>query len=109
MENEIKYLNRLIDKELLKWVEGDKHKPILLRGARQIGKSSTVRNLAKKFEFYIEINFERNKTVREVFENSDLAPQLLCEKLSSIYEIPIYAHWRNARSSSKLRSKKEFV
>jgi len=42
MKNEVKYFNRLIDKELEKWRESDKHKPILLRGARQIGKSETV-------------------------------------------------------------------
>jgi predicted AAA+ superfamily ATPase len=89
MKNEIIYYNRFIDNELYKWKTEDKHKPVLLRGARQIGKSSAVRNLAKSFEFFIEINFEENKMVREVFENSNLTPQLLCEKLSSIYEIPI--------------------
>lgn len=88
-KNKMKYYKRHIDNELVKWKISSKHKPVLLRGARQIGKSSAVRNLAKSFEFYIEINFEENKTVREVFENSDLTPQLLCEKLSSIYEIPI--------------------
>jgi len=89
MKNEIKYYNRHIDKELSKWKDSEKRKPILLRGARQTGKSSAVRNLAKNFEFYLEINFEVNISVKEVFENSDLMPQLLCEKLSSIFEIPI--------------------
>jgi len=83
------YFNRHIDRELIKWRQSDAHKPILLRGARQTGKSSAVRNLAKSFDYYLEVNFEENKTVREVFETSDLTPQLLCEKLSSIYEIPI--------------------
>ncbi|MCL2168261.1 MAG: AAA family ATPase, partial [Lentimicrobiaceae bacterium] len=85
----MKYFNRHIDKELTKWMDSEKHKPILLRGARQTGKSSAVRNLANKFEFYVEVNFEVNITVREVFEHSDLTPQILCEKLSSIFEIPI--------------------
>jgi predicted AAA+ superfamily ATPase len=89
MKNEMKYFNRLIDKELEEWRLSDKHKPILLRGARQTGKSSTVRNLAKNFDYYIEVNFEKNKTVKELFENSDLMPKLLCEKLVSIFEIPI--------------------
>ena len=89
MKNEVRYLNRLIDKELEKWRADDKHKPILLRGARQTGKSATVRNLAKKFTYYLEINFEEEKSAREVFENSNLTPALLCEKLYSIYDVPI--------------------
>ena len=89
MKNEVKYFNRLVDSVLEKWKYEDNHKPILLRGARQIGKSSSVRNLAKKFDYFLEINFEEEKEAREVFENSNLTPQLLCEKLFSIYEIPI--------------------
>jgi len=89
MKNEVKYYNRKVDKELEEWMADNKHKPILLRGARQVGKSSVVRNLSKKFEYYLEINFEEDKEVRKVFENSNLNPQLLCEKLASMYEIPI--------------------
>jgi predicted AAA+ superfamily ATPase len=88
MKNEMKYFNRLIDSELTKWMESNKHKPILLRGARQTGKSSTVRNLAKKFDYFLEINFEEDKVARNVFEKSNLTPQLLCEKLFSIYNVP---------------------
>ena len=91
MKNEVKYYNRKIDKELEEWLASAKHKPILLRGARQVGKSSTIRNLSKKFEYYVEINFDEDKEVRKVFENSNLTPQLLCEKLASIYGIPIVA------------------
>jgi len=89
MKNEVKYYNRIIDKELEKWRESKKHKPILLRGARQVGKSSAIRKLSKKFEYYIEINFEEDKEVCKIFENSNLTPQLLCEKLASLFGIPI--------------------
>jgi len=91
LKNEVVYYNRQIDSELIKWKESDKHKPMLLRGARQIGKSSAVRNLAKKFDYFLEINFEEDKAAKEVFETSNLTPQLLCEKLYSIYDIPIIA------------------
>ena len=89
MKNEVKYYKRSIDKELEKWASDKKHKPLLLHGARQVGKSSAIRNLSKKFAYYIEINFEESKEVRMVFEKSNLTPQLLCEKLASIYGIPI--------------------
>jgi len=89
MKNEVIYFNRLIDNDLLKWKNEDNRKPILLRGARQVGKSSAVRNLAKKFDYFLEINFEEEKAVKSVFETSNLTPQLLCEKLYSIYDVPI--------------------
>jgi len=88
MQNEIKYCNRKIDKDLEEWRVSRKHKPILLRGARQVGKSSAVRHLSEKFEYYVEINFEEDKEAKKVFENSNLTPQLLCEKLAALYGIP---------------------
>jgi predicted AAA+ superfamily ATPase len=89
MKNEAKYFNRLVDIKLINWMKSAKHKPLLLRGARQVGKSSAVRNLSKKFEYYVEINFEEDIEARVVFEKSNLTPQLLCEKLTSLYGIPI--------------------
>ena len=41
------YLSRKIDQELLQWKGEKDHKPLLIRGARQVGKSTTVRNLAR--------------------------------------------------------------
>ena len=89
MKNEVKYFKRLIDKELENWMISDIHQPVLLRGARQTGKSSAVRNLAKKFDYFLEINFEEDKEARMIFEKSNLTPQLLCEKLYSNYDVPI--------------------
>ena len=91
MKNEVKYYNRLIDIELLHWAKSNDFKPLLLRGARQVGKSSAVRNLSKKFEYFLEINFEEDKKAQKVFENENLTPALICEKLFSIYDIPIIA------------------
>jgi uncharacterized protein len=85
----MKYYKRKIDSELIEWMSESKRKPILLRGARQVGKSSAVRNLSKNFEYYVEINFEEDKSARMVFENSNLTPQLICEKLALLYGIPI--------------------
>ena len=39
----IMYINRAIDQALLEWKEKSNRKPLLLRGARQIGKSTAVR------------------------------------------------------------------
>ena len=41
------YLERNIDDELLRWKNTEHRKVVLLRGARQVGKSSAVRALGK--------------------------------------------------------------
>ena len=46
------YLHRKIDDELLRWKNTEHRKVILLRGARQVGKSSAVRELGKTFDHY---------------------------------------------------------
>lgn len=76
-----KYINRFIDNDLLEWSKEADHKPILLRGARQVGKSSSVRKLAEHFGNFLEINFEQNKKVHALFD-SDLIPQQICDHLS---------------------------
>jgi len=43
------YFERKIDSVLLFWAKESNRKPLLLRGARQVGKSSAVRNLGKSF------------------------------------------------------------
>ena len=61
-------LERFIDKELLNWSKQKRFKPLLLRGARQVGKTFTVRKLAKNFDNFIEINFESKPEFREIFK-----------------------------------------
>ena len=87
-----RYLKRKIDADLLEWKESEHRKPLIIRGARQVGKSSAVRELGRKFTHFIEINFENkdHAGAKQVFErHSD--PRLICDELSAIYEIPIIA------------------
>jgi predicted AAA+ superfamily ATPase len=84
------YVNRNIDNGLKQWKKDKKHKPLLLRGARQVGKSSSVRNLAKDFSYFMEINFEQDGEARDIFMSAkNLSPQILCEKLSIVKNIPV--------------------
>lgn len=82
------YLDRHIDSELLNWKNAPDRKPLLIRGARQVGKSSSVRNLSTAFDFFLEINFEEHKSVHSLFAG-DLSPDLLCENLSILFEAKI--------------------
>ncbi|MDO4512336.1 MAG: AAA family ATPase [Bacteroidales bacterium] len=77
------YFNRLIDKSLEEWAKIDDHKPILLRGARQVGKSSSVKHLGRKFKNYAEINFEKTPIYKDVFE-IDLDPVRIVSQLSAL-------------------------
>jgi len=82
------YYKRNIDIDLSIWKEEENHKPILLRGARQVGKSSSVHKLAEKFEHFLEINFEKNRNVYRFFEG-DLDVKEICANLSVQYQKPI--------------------
>lgn len=59
--------NRTIHERLKKWINQRNRKPLILRGARQVGKTVSVRQLGKDFACFIELNMER-ATDREAFE-----------------------------------------
>ena len=84
------YINRKIDNALLEWSQEKRHKPLMLRGARQTGKTSAIRNLGKNFKYFVEINFENkeNAVARMIFaEHSD--PHIICRELAVLYSTPI--------------------
>ncbi len=82
------YYKRQIDSVLAAWKSSARHKPILLRGARQVGKSSAVRELGKSFEHFIEINLEGNKSLCSLF-GDNLDVKQICVQIASIYNTPI--------------------
>jgi len=83
------YISRKTDDDLVLWASDGNRNPLLLRGARQVGKSSTVRHLGKRFEYFLEVNFELDRVARDLFAKSDLSPQKLCQELAAIYETPV--------------------
>jgi predicted AAA+ superfamily ATPase len=82
------YLRRKIDQELELWMNEKNRKPLLLRGARQVGKSSTIRAFSKKFEYFIELNFDEQPDLASIFDDG-LDPKLICEKISVLTQTPI--------------------
>ena len=84
------YIKRNVDKVLVEWSreKPTDRKPLLLRGARQVGKSSAVRQLGTQFKHFIEINFDEAKDVKPFFEAS-LTPQQICEQLAIFFNTPI--------------------
>ena len=84
----MKYISRNIDKTLEDWKESTTHKPLLLRGARQVGKSSAVRHLGTQFKYFAEVNFESAKSIATFFKG-DLDVKLISSKISNYIQVPI--------------------
>jgi len=83
------YFLRDIDNELLSWSKDTDRKVLMLHGARQVGKSSSVRNLGKSFTYFLEVNFDEDQDARSFFEKGSLSPEPICELLALKYGIPI--------------------
>lgn len=81
-------MRRIVFDALLNWKRTKNRKVLLLRGARQVGKTFIVRELAKGFSHFVEINFEKNPDVHSFFEQN-LDPERICTSISAYYRIPI--------------------
>lgn len=60
-------MKRLIDHYLREWKQRPDRKALLLRGARQVGKTYAVRALGKSYDEMVEINLEMNPEYSDVF------------------------------------------
>jgi predicted AAA+ superfamily ATPase len=70
------------------WEKDQNRKVLLLRGARQVGKTFIVRELAKEFNHFIEINFEKDADIQHFFEQN-FDPVRICTNLSAYSGSPI--------------------
>lgn len=59
--------NRLVINDLIAWKAKERHLPLVIRGARQVGKTTVVQEFGKSFENYLYFNLER-KGDRELLE-----------------------------------------
>ena len=63
-------LKRKIDGFLAKWKENPDRKPLIVKGARQVGKTISIRAFGQtNYESVIEINFVLQKKFRSIFDN----------------------------------------
>ena len=60
-------IKRKIDKLLIDWKNSDNHLPLIIRGARQIGKTYSIRKFGKTYKSFIEINFVDNPEFKDIF------------------------------------------
>jgi predicted AAA+ superfamily ATPase len=60
-------MKRIVDYYLHNWKQRPDRKALLLRGARQVGKTYSIRALGESFDELVEINLEQNPEYGEVF------------------------------------------
>ncbi len=66
-------MRRFSEDFLEKWIHGRRRKPLVLRGARQVGKSTLVRNFAARQGLILnEINLERHLELHRAFKTLDI-------------------------------------
>ncbi len=64
-------MERLILNDLLKWKEAKRRKPLILRGARQVGKTWVLQEFGKRyFSDCLYVNFERQEEYKQFFQTT---------------------------------------
>ena len=81
-------MERRINDFLEEWRKKPERRSLLVRGARQVGKTYSIRQLGREFDHFVEVNFEETSAVGSVFEES-LDPKRIVEWLSAYFATPI--------------------
>lgn len=82
-------MRRKIEQELIRWKTMDGRKPLLLNGARQVGKTYVLEWLGKNhFSSWVRVNLVQDASMAMTFEG-DLKPARIIEAIESSYGIKI--------------------
>ncbi len=81
-------MKRKQEADLLRWFDHPHRKPLVIRGARQVGKSTLIRNFCEEKGLkLIEINFEEDTSLKQLFSSND--PQKIISTLETIRNVRI--------------------
>jgi predicted AAA+ superfamily ATPase len=69
-------IQRTALKYLLRWKKDENRKPLVLRGARQVGKTTLVREFAKQYDVFLHLNLE-DEDDRQLFEDNKNVEKLI--------------------------------
>jgi hypothetical protein len=81
-------MRRYAEKELLHWKESSDRKPLLIFGARQVGKTWLMKQFAGTFRTFIYINFEKEVALRNVFVQ-DYQPLRIVKTLENYFAVKL--------------------
>ena len=72
------YLQRKIDQYLAAWKSNEYRKPLIVKGARQIGKTESIRSFAEKnYKSFIEINFVEEPKYKAIISDGYQAADII--------------------------------
>jgi len=81
-------MKRLIYNDLLKWKVSSSRKPLILLGARQVGKTYILKEFgAKEFKNYVYINCHQNEFTNNLFHN--LMTERIITEIERYYDVKI--------------------
>ncbi len=84
-------ISRDIISTFKEWKDAPKRKPILLQGARQIGKTWAMETFGKEsFEYCAKFDFDRQEELKSVFQNTKM-PERIIKELALFCDVPIIA------------------
>ena len=82
-------IERDVTQQLLAWKNSSDRKPLIVRGARQIGKSWAVEDFGKQYYEHLAVfNFDRKRELAEVFGKTK-EPSRLIHELAFFTEVPL--------------------
>src|SRR5436309_2032809 len=82
-------MKRTIQEKLQQWKEQAKRKPLILMGARQVGKTYAIKKFGEEnYQNTAYLNFEDNPRLCELFKAS-LAPDVILKAISIELDIEI--------------------
>jgi predicted AAA+ superfamily ATPase len=85
-------MERKIEQELILWKNSTSRQPLVLHGARQVGKTFIVKKFANEhYNNFVYLNFESNSRLKAVFER-DLSPARILLELSVMMGVKINKH-----------------
>ena len=74
-------MKRVAEKQIVEWKDSQRRKPLIIRGARQVGKTWLVENfLAKQFDSFVKIDLEKRHDLHVHFEGN-LDPKIILSYL----------------------------
>ena len=84
-------ISRDIISTFKEWKDAPMRKPILLQGARQIGKTWAMETFGKEsFEYCAKFDFDRQEELKSVFQNTK-TPERIIKELALFCDVPIIA------------------
>ena len=76
--------------ELVRWQQSNDRKPLILKGARQVGKTWLMKEFGRNYyDNYVYFNFDEDEELKSVFETNK-NPHRIIELLSMICEEKIH-------------------